>query len=96
MSFAAGWSLFDVQRAQAMRGPLYVWRATNDPDIATVWTGRLTPTRPNGEPANPPTLAEPARETAGQSTTFGQVRDEPTGVVLQPVADSPHDPDAAR
>lgn len=49
----------------------------------------------NGEPANLTAPAGPDREPAGQDTTFGGVRDEPGAGVLQPVADSPHDPEPA-
>lgn len=49
---AHGWTLAEVQAHQVMRGPVYVWRAANDPDLATVWTARLTPVRPFGEPEN--------------------------------------------
>ncbi len=88
---SGGWTPTEVVAAITQRGPLYVWRAANDPDIATVWTSRLT----NGEPANHPAPDGPAREPAGHSTTSGGIRDNPAGDVLQPVADSPHDPEPA-
>lgn len=59
------------------------WLTLNDPDVATLVLG---------EAANLQPPADPVRETAGQNTTLSGVLAEPVGGVLQPVADSPHDP----
>lgn len=88
------WDLDEIELAAlAQGGSLWL----------TCWGGlpihAMDVTRPspaNGEPANEPRGTNPDREHAGQDTISPGIRDNPAGVVLQPVADSPHDPPAPR
>lgn len=82
------------------------WLTLNDPDIATLATDvRLHSAaieaaraagearrQTFGEPENPTTPDPPTREPAGHTPSLPDGVAQPTGCVLQPVADSPHDP----